>query len=193
MGSEPAQTLSRDDLEARTKKVLNRGNWANPDVLLVEDHAGHLVVIKDFGPRRWIVKSTYGKWITAREVAAYRRLAGSPAVPDLLGSIDDLALMIEFRPGVQMSRSLAGQLPEAFMGELRSAVASMHERGVVHLDLRHRSNVLADADGHPVLIDFASAVFFKPGGFWFRILSPILARVDWGAVRKWEVRVVSPS
>lgn len=91
-----------------------------------------------------------------------------------------------------MSRDLAGKLPRTFMSELRSAVSSMHQRGVVHLDLRHRSNVLADANGQPVLIDFASAVFFKPTSLGYRFLAPLLAKVDWGAVGKWEVRLRVP-
>jgi serine/threonine protein kinase len=135
------------------------------------------------------VKTLYGRWVTGREVKAYRILAGLPAVPAFLGCLDPLAFALEYRPGTQMSRSLAGRLPEGFMGELRAAVREMHTRGVVHLDLRHRSNLLADSDGHPVLIDFGSALFLRPGSLLSRILSPILARIDWSAVRKWEVRV----
>ncbi|MCP4039720.1 MAG: hypothetical protein GY944_09425 [bacterium] len=177
--------LDRRDVAGSTTQVLHRGNWANPDVLLVETSRGGEVVVKDYTPRSRLVRETYGRWITGREARAYRLLEGSPGVPALMGRLDSLALVIEYRPGTRMSRDLAGRLPEGFMDELRAAVRGMHERGVVHLDLRHRSNVLADADGHPVLIDFASALFLRPGGW----LARMLARIDWGAVRKWEVRV----
>ncbi len=181
--------LERRELQSRTLEVLNRGNWANPDVLRVALDGGRSVVVKDYAPRSRWVKLVYGRWMTRREARVYRILAGSPAVPSLLGHLDPLALVIEYRPGILMSRDLAGRLPEAFMDELRAAVRAMHRRGIVHLDLRHRSNVLADPDGHPVLIDFASALFFRPGGLLFRLFVPMLARIDWGAVRKWEVRV----
>jgi len=189
VGNASPVRLRRSELAVRTIEALNRGNWANPDVLLVECSDGRRVVVKDYKPRSALVRWTYGRFITRREARAYRLLEGSPAVPTLLGEVDALALVIEYRPGTRMSRDLAGKLPATFMGELRNAVSSMHARGVIHLDLRHRSNVLADASGHPVLIDFASAVFFKPSGIWFRWLGPSLAKVDWGAVRKWEVRV----
>jgi len=59
----------------------------------------------------------------------------------------------------------------------------------VHLDLRHRSNVLVDEHQQPVLIDFASAVVMKPRGLLARWLLPLLARIDWIAVEKWRQRV----
>ncbi len=182
-------TPERRDLAARTIEVLHRGGWANPDVLLVRCDEGPPVVIKDFAPRGALVRSVLGPWITRREARAYRFMRGMPEVPALLGVLDPLALVIEYRPGVMMSRSLAGRLPREFMDELRLVVRGMHARGVVHLDLRHRSNVLADPDGHPILIDFASAICVRPGGFLSRTLIPLLGMVDWGAIRKWEVRV----
>ncbi|MFP8869939.1 MAG: hypothetical protein VCB43_00060, partial [Myxococcota bacterium] len=114
----------------RTIEALNRGNWANPDVLLVECSDGRRVVVKDYKPRSVLVRWTYGRFITRREARAYRLLEGSPAVPTLLGEVDALALVIEYRPGTRMSRDLAGKLPATFMGELRNAVSSMHARGV---------------------------------------------------------------
>jgi tRNA A-37 threonylcarbamoyl transferase component Bud32 len=156
---------------------------------LVELGDGRNAVVKDFAPRRRWVREVLGRWLTRREAKAYRLLEGSPGVPRLFGVLDPLALVIEYRPGVRMTRDLAGKLPLEFMPELRDAVGAMHARGVVHLDLRHRSNVLADPQGHPVLIDFASAIFFKPGGLLSKTLAPMLARIDWGAVRKWQVRV----
>ena len=66
----------------------------------------------------------------------------------------------------------------------------MHARGVAHLDLRHRSNVMVDEQGRPVLIDFASAVCFRPGSLLARLLLPRLASVDLGALQKWRERLV---
>ena len=84
-----------------------------------------------------------------------------------------------------LGRGLAGRLPAGFVDELRQSVAAMHARGVVHLDLRHRSNVLAGDDGHPVLLDFASALRLRPRGR----LARWLAALDRRALRKWETRL----
>jgi len=186
--AEPTFELVRGNLVARTREVLNRGNARNPDVLLV-DAGDRVVVVKDFGPRAAWVRATIGRWITSREIRAYRILAGHPAVPHLLGRIDALAFVLEYRPGRRMSRRLAAELSPGFIDRLAAAVREMHARGVVHLDLRHRSNVLVDAREQPILIDFASAVMLRPGGFLARWLLPWLARFDWNAVEKWRQRV----
>jgi hypothetical protein len=179
---------ARADLARATVAVLNRGNRRNPDVLLVE-HAGRRVVVKDFAPRGRLVRACLGRWIHAREVRALEALRGHPAVPRFLGWIDPLAFAVEYRPGRRMSRKLAGQVPPDFVTRLEAALAAMHARGVVHLDLRHRSNVLVDASGAPVLVDFGSAVTFRSGGLGARLLLPQLARLDRGALAKWRARL----
>jgi hypothetical protein len=185
---EPTLALDRGNLAARTREVLNRGNARNPDVVLV-DAGGRLVVVKDFAPRAAWVRATIGRWITRREMRAYQILAGHPAVPKFLGRIDALAFAVEYRPGRHMSRRLGAELAPGFIDRLADAVRAMHARGVVHLDLRHRSNVLVDAHEQPVLIDFASALMLSPRGLLGRWLLPRFARWDWDAVEKWRQRV----
>ncbi len=180
--------LGRRDLSARTLEVLHRGGRGNPDVLLVEAPDGP-VVVKDFAGRGLLVRATLGRWITRREMRAWRRLRGHPAVPRFRGRIDALAFAVEYRPGRRMSRRLAGELPADFLDRLSAAVEEMHDRGVAHLDLRHRGNLLADETGSPVLVDFGSAVCFAPGGRGARWLLPCLAWLDRRALRKWRERL----
>jgi predicted Ser/Thr protein kinase len=180
--------ISREELAGQPTAVLNRGNLRNPDVLLVEV-GGRRIVVKDFAPRGAWVRRTIGRWITAREVRALRALDGLPAVPRFLGSIDALAFAVEYRPGRRMSRKLAGRIPPEFLGRLEAALRDMHLRGVAHLDLRHRSNLLVGEDGGPVLIDFGSALTFRPGGLLARWLLPWFGRLDLAAVEKWRNRL----
>ena len=180
--------LDRCNLAEQTRAVLNYGGWGNPDVLLVETGIGS-VVVKDFSPRSQSVRRWLGPWLLRREARAYRRLEGVEAVPRLLGQLDSAALVFEYRPGVLLSRSLAGKLRPTFLAELQGAVAEMHQCGVIHLDLRHRSNILAGEDGRPVLLDFASALRFDPRTWWGRIGVALFAWVDRRALRKWQVRL----
>jgi len=183
-----AAGLSRAQVAARTRAVLSRGGPANPDVLLVDAPSGP-VVVKDFAPRRGLVRRRLGPWLLRREERAYRRLAGVAAVPRFLGWLDRAAIVLEYRPGTFLSRSLAGRVPGTFLAELDAAIDEMHRRGVVHLDLRHRSNLLAGEDGRPIVIDFASALLFdasKPSG---RLGVRIFAALDRRALRKWRVRL----
>jgi RIO-like serine/threonine protein kinase len=158
-------------------------------VLLVETDGGR-VVVKDFAPRKPWVRRWLAPFLLAREERAYQRLEGVEAVPRLIGRVDRNALIIEYRPGVLLSRSLAGRLPAEFLADLERAIDEMHRRGVVHLDLRHRSNILAGEDGRPVVIDFASALRFDAATISGRALVALFGWIDRRALDKWRVRLV---
>ncbi len=179
---------ARGALAASVVERLQQGRWRSPDVLLIEGDGG-CVVVKDFGPRAPWLRQTLGRFLVWRELRAYRALRGHPSVPRLIGRLDAFAFAVEYRPGEKMTREVTGRVAPGFSQNLESAVRSMHESGVAHLDLRHRSNVLVGEDGEPILIDFASAVCFRPGGAAARWLLPLLARYDLRAVEKWRQRL----
>ena len=178
------EVLSRDALTGRVRSVLHAGGTGNPDVLLVEGArpGDPPVVVKDYAPRSRWVRRLLAPVLLRREARAYRRLEGLSAVPRLLGRVDELALVFEYRPGTLLSRSLRGTLPAAFLPELEAAI--------VHLDLRHRSNILAGEDGHPVLLDFASALRFDASKPWGRAACASLATFDRRALEKWRARLI---
>jgi serine/threonine protein kinase len=184
--------LERGTLSAGLEKTLRRGGLGNPDVVLVRTSEG-FVVVKDFAPRPFWVRETLGRWLTRHEQKVYRALDGIDLVPRLLGAIDRYAFVMEYRPGRLLSRSLKQELPADFLAELERGVSEMHHRGIVHLDLSHRSNVLLGEDGRPVLLDFASAIRFGSGSVLGRALTRGLARVDLRALRKWRTKLGSGS
>jgi hypothetical protein len=188
---ESSSSLRRDNLAERTDATLSSGGWTKASVVLASD-GERWVVVKDFATPRSRLRRCFGRWLLRREARAYRALAGHVSVPRVVDQLDDLALVLEYRPGVRLSRSLRAELPAGFLPELRQAIEGMHERGVAHLDLRHRSNILAGEDGHPVLIDFASAICFRPGGWAARLVLPCFTWIDRGALAKWEQKL-SPS
>ena len=167
---------------------LERGGRLSPDVWLVDSDAGR-VVVKDFAARGRFVRSTLGPWLVRHECRIYSRLEAHPAVPRLLGRIDALAFAVEHRAGVRFSRRRPWTFSREFGKRLDACVRELHALGVVHLDLRHRSNVRAGLDGAPVLIDFGSALGFRPGGLAQRLVLPLLGLADRWAVRKWRRRL----
>ena len=171
---------------------LQQGAGRKPDVLLFEVPGG-AIVVKDFGARAPWLRATLGRWLIARELRAYRRLAGHPSVPRLLARIDAHAFAVEHRPGRRLSRQRAAELAPDFLEQLAVAVHGLHARGVAHLDLRHRSNVLVDARGAPVLIDFASAVCLAPDRWPQRWLLRAFARIDEAALDKWRSKLAGAS
>jgi serine/threonine protein kinase len=97
---------------------------------------------------------------------------------------------MEFVPGrpIQRGETLAA----TFFHELEQVLEKVHSRGVVHMDLRHKGNILITERGEPFLIDFNSSFAFKENGFFRRHLFPFLRRVDYGGLLKLKQRV-SPS
>lgn len=157
-------------------------------MLLVRQGHGH-VVVKDYAARSRFVRLLLAPWLSAREERAWRALAGHPAVPTFLGRIDRIALAVEYRAGSNLfSGRGKAPMPDGFLGEFETVLAEMHRRGVVHGDLRNRGNVLRDEAGHPVLIDFGSALVFRPGSFAARVLLPLFAALDRNALRKWQAK-----
>jgi hypothetical protein len=74
---------------------------------------------------------------------------------------------------------------EGSLVQLEQALSEMHRRGVAPLDHQHRTNVLCDEQGRPVLIDFGSAMVFRPGGVAARWLLPLFTWFDRRALDKW--------
>jgi hypothetical protein len=183
----PTAPIDRQMLAWVEPTPLQRGTGRKPDVLRFELPAGS-VVVKDFAARAPWLRATLGRWLIARELRAYRALAGHPNVPRLIARIDAHAFALEHRPGRRLSRRRAAELAPDFLKQLEAAVHGLHARGVVHLDLRHRSNVLADADGAPVLIDFASAVCLAPNRWPQRWLLRAFPRIDEAALAKWRTK-----
>jgi serine/threonine protein kinase len=185
-----ARDLSRESLAGHEVEVLSRGGAGNSDVTLVE-HRGERYVVKDFAARGPLIRLV-APLLIRRELRAYRQLHDHPSVPRVVGELDALAFVLEYRPGDVLGPGLRSRVPASFIDDLREAVLQMHARGVVHLDLRHRSNALADADGRPVLIDFASSLCFRRGGLAARFVLPLFSWIDTRALRKWQRQIEGP-
>lgn len=184
--------IDRAQLASATRRVLKRGRGIKPDVLLVDTPGGQAIV-KDYAPRAAWVRWRLGPWLARREQRIYRALAEVAAVPQALGPIDRLAFALEYRRGEPLSRALAersgARSVAGFLAALEASVEAMHACGVVHLDLRHRDNLLMDEWGQPVLVDFAAAMCFRPGSVWYRWYRPTVLVYDRRALAKWRDRL----
>jgi RIO-like serine/threonine protein kinase len=184
----PGAGIRREDL-ARASGTLGKRRWYRPVVHVLELTAGGRAVVKDFRPCPWPWRATYGRHVLAREVAAYERLDGVPGIPRFLGRVDADAFALEWVPGRDLGKCPKGSLRAETFERLRATVEEMHRRGVVHLDLRQRRNVLVDDAGVPRVIDFSSAMVLRPGGWRVRRL----AAVDVSGVLKYKRRFLPDS
>jgi hypothetical protein len=76
----------------------------------------------------------------------------------------------------------------AFFGALEACLEGIHARGVAHLDLRQRRNILCGPDGVPRVLDFEAALVCDPARVAGRFLLSWGRRIDRLAVLKHKAR-----
>jgi len=144
-------------------------------------------MVKDVGSKSLFFRWTLGLWLIQKEWKIYSRLAGIKGIPRPVERIDRFAFAMELVPGRPVKRR--ENLPPSFWPDLERVLREVHARGVVHLDLRHKGNILVSTDGKPFLIDFNSSFSFKGKGLLRRLLFPMLRWVDYGGFLKLKGRV----
>ena len=180
--------MRRKEIEIRSVSVT-KGNFGKPDLNQVEVE-GRSLMVKDVRRKSFLLRWTLGLWLIDKEWKIYSRLTGTKGIPQPVERIDRFAFAMEFIPGRPILRGES--LSFSFFSDLESVLREVHDRGVVHLDLRHKGNILLSEKGEPFLIDFNSSFAFKEKGFLRRYLFPLLRRVDYGGLLKLKKRI-SPS
>lgn len=159
MGGELSSGVRRGDLSRRGVRILNRGGFANPDVLLVPRNGLPALVVKDYATRSAPVRYGLAPLLLRRELALLQRVAGLPGLPAHAQRLDRFALCMEYIDGRPLSkRSHTNALPASFFLALEGMLDGLAERGVFHLDLRSPSNILVTGSRAPALVDLGSAV-----------------------------------
>ena len=165
--------------------LRDKGGFLSPVIKLVP-HEGGRAVLKDFRARNPLTRSVLGPVLVRREHAILKHLEGLPGIPRTFGIVDGRALLIEYIPGRTLGKFKPGELPESVFRDLEATLEAVHRRGVVHLDLRQKKNVLiADADRRPHIIDFANAVRVDGA---LKMLRDRLKGVDRGGLLKFKAR-----
>jgi hypothetical protein len=177
--------MTREEIKKKTL-CLTKGNFGKPDLNQVEVE-GRSLMVKDVWRKHFFLRWTLGLWLIQKEWKIYSRLTGIKGIPRPVERIDRFAFAMEFVPGKPIQRE--GPIPPSFFRELERVLRDLHERGVVHMDLRHKGNILLSEKGDPYLIDFNSSFAFKEKGFFRRYLFPLLRRVDDGGLLKLKKRI----
>ena len=152
--------FSRADLQRMPRAQLSKPTSFKPSVFRIETPHG-AVVVKDARhaarPLRWLAR-----WLLARERKVLVLLDSLDGVPRLLGAIDADAIAISLVPGHPLDREIFRARPREVVDQLRHLIHEMHARGVFHLDLHQRKNLLVDGDGRLRLVDFGAAMAPSP-------------------------------
>jgi predicted Ser/Thr protein kinase len=180
--------MNRREVE-QNSVCLIKGGFGKPDLNRVEVRDQTLMV-KDVRRKSFFSRWTLGLWLIHKEWKIYFRLAGIKGIPKAVERIDRFAFAMEFVSGRPIERGET--FPPSLFSDLERLLRDVHSRGVVHLDLRHKGNILLSEEGEIYVIDFNSSFSFRGKGLFRRFLFPILRWVDYGGLLKLKQRV-SPS
>jgi hypothetical protein len=128
-----------------------------------------------FFPMRWL-----GRLLADREQAFHARLDGIPGIAPSLGAVAVAgsrlphAVARTFIDGHALAEG--ERVDDRFFPRFQALLAEVHRRGVAHVDLHKRENILVAADGRPFLIDFQIS-FALPSS------SPLAARAVGGLLK----------
>lgn len=179
-------SMRREDLPALSGGYIKKGAWNKADVILVTLGEGRFAV-KDYASK-WLPIRWSGAWQLAREVKAYRRLAGVPGVPRLRLVLDRHAIVLDYVGGIRLPKyhRRHGGVPHVAR-RIKELMDSVHDRWIIHGDLRSRDNILVTAGGDLFLIDFSASTVFNPESWLGRAVFPRLKRAEQRAMLKWKV------
>ncbi len=158
--------------------LRDKGGFLSPVVSVVE-HEGRPAVLKDYRSKNPVTRNVLAPLLVRREFGVLRHLEGIPGIPRAYAVVEKRALLLEFVDGKTLGKFKAGELPDAVFDRLCETVRAMHRRGVVHLDLRQKKNIVV-AGGRPYLVDFANALRGRA--------TAALRAVDESALLKWKQR-----
>lgn len=174
--------FSREELEAGPVELLRPSRPAKAAIRMYLGQDGPWLV-KDYRLCRSWVKRLWTRRFVARELLALQRLSDLDGVPQDVFCPDPDALAYRYVPGTVLKVTPAHEIPNGFFANLESVVQEMHRRGIVHLDLRNRRNVLLTRSGRPMLLDFQTHLDVR------RLPRPVRTWLEWidlsGVYKQW--------
>lgn len=144
------------------------------------------VVLKTWRPTGSRLYRAWARFFMGREMRFGARLDGTPGLPRFLGRLDAVSFLCEWVPGVPLARGLPQPRIDAALSGLEAALAALHARRFVHLDLHQKRNVLVGPAGECWLVDLGQGLLCA--GPILRWIFPLLAAVDRRSVIKFRAR-----
>jgi len=108
------------------------------------------------------IRGWWSRFSLRREHAAYERLAGIAGIPHCYGLLPGGYLVLEF---IESSAFRGADIADrdAWFARLMAIIDTCHDRGVAHGDLKRKANLMLDAQGQAVVVDFGTAWLKKTG------------------------------
>ena len=154
--------------EAALKQWIEDSLTTNSNILAA-GYQGKILHYQDAN-NDFLIKVPHGRGLARylhrhmlrHEYEAYLHLGDFAGAPACYGLIDGQYLVLEYVAG----RTIRKKRPldeDEFHEHLFEYIKSMHAKGVAHMDLKRKDNLLVKADESPCILDFGAAVIKKQG------------------------------
>jgi len=157
------------ELDNRALKQWIEESLASSSNILAAGYQGKILHY-EAGGNDYLIKVPHGKGVARlfhrhmlrHEYAAYQQLGDFSGVPECHGLVDGQYLVLEYVQG----RTIRKKRPldeDEFHSKLFGYIREMHARGVAHMDLKRKDNLLVKTDESPCILDFGAAVIKRKG------------------------------
>ena len=176
------ELLTNSDFQKCPKEILQIGHWGNARVYRLQKD-NNFWTVKDFSQAYPIVKN-WGRLTLLHERSVIESLDGIGGVPKNAVMVTPYTLAFEYIKGTNINLAPKELIDEEYLLKCEELLKRVHERGVVHLDTRGKSNWLVQQNGDPALIDYQSAVSTK---YLPKVVRKMLEDIDIsGVYKKWQ-------
>ena len=167
------------------RSKLSRKSCIKPEVWLSVGVDGERRIVKDCASLPWWSRPL-ARFLLWREWRLLGKLSGVQNVPQLRERVDKNAFSMSFLYGKPLAPESFKLAPRRIADQLASSIDILHSRGVYHLDLRQRQNILLGESLSVKIIDFGAALSPWRPFLWF--IAPTLRWVDRSSVLKYLAR-----
>ena len=171
--------------EWNIKRVIAAKKSMKPDVFIAENN-GEFIVAKDFRNKKWIARCLWGPLNIMYEKFIMQKLVGVNGIPAYIGLEDYNCLLISHIDGDEIKKSSQRLAPDYF-DELFKIADNIHKKGILHLDLGHKSNVMVELNGNPAIIDFNTSIYLPLNSFHAPLLR-LLAKIDDNSIMRLKIK-----
>lgn len=173
-----------------TTGLIRKNDGFDPELSVVKLSDGRTGIIKDFRKCTFLMRCFTGEWLLNREEFVLGKLAGIEGVPNVILRADKNAMIYEYIPDTRpIHKFREGELPAAVYEKLTGIVKAIHDRGVIHFDLRQKRNILISRDMRVYVVDFATSFYFRLNSAHQRRLFGLFKNVDKSALLKIKNRL----
>ena len=182
------ENVTREEIDHLVAEVYPSSSLGKPDLKLIQKD-GHRAIVKDYRRTPFPFRYTIATWLIWREYKFHRKLAGIKGVPRIYQKLDRYTNVFEYFDARPIERDHCDIIDDRFFEKLEKRIELIHTRGVVHLDLSHKGNILISRAGEPVIIDFNSGFYVGNGYIGRKIVLPLLKKIDYYGILKLKKRL----